>query len=279
MKRWVKRKPLLLASTLLTVAALSALVGCRGPRVEAGPMLTATNDPAMFLGHTTMVDSDHPSIVAVARRVAANQTTARGSAEALHDFVRDEIVFGFQPEFYDVRASEVLAAGKGYCNTKSTLFVALLRSQGIPARQRFVNLDSRVLYGVINTGTTYVDHSYTEVWLDGRWVRTDSYVVDLPTFHAASARLRTEGLTLGYGVHRSGTPAWDGTHDSFTQFVTSEDSSMSTTDYGIFADTAAFYRDVANADNRRSLFLKWLGPFAFSRANTILEALREGSRQ
>lgn len=173
-----------------------------------------------------------------------------------------------------MRASEVLSSRRGYCNTKSTLFIALLRAQGIPARQRFVDIDSSILRGVISTGTAHVDHSYTEVWLDGRWVRTDSYIVDRKAFVAAQARLQAEQATMGYGVHKLGTTDWDGASDAFAQFVWCDRQNISTADYGVHADVAAFYRDVAGTRNRRGLFLRLFGPTAFRRANTVLDDLR-----
>jgi transglutaminase-like putative cysteine protease len=42
-------------------------------------------------------------------------------------------------------ASAVIRAGVGFCNPKSTLFVALLRGAGIPARQHMVSINMNVL--------------------------------------------------------------------------------------------------------------------------------------
>ena len=86
--------------------------------------------------------------------------------------------FGFTPHFYAMSAAEVLSAGVGYSNTKATLFIALLRAAGIEARQQFVDVNAAVLRGMFDLRTPFIDHSYTEVLLDGAWVPTDSYVVD-----------------------------------------------------------------------------------------------------
>jgi transglutaminase-like putative cysteine protease len=45
--------------------------------------------------------------------------------ESIFYFVRDGIKFGFPPKFDEVKASQVIDYGLGYCNTKATLFLAL----------------------------------------------------------------------------------------------------------------------------------------------------------
>ena len=49
-----------------------------------------------------------------------------------------------------MRASEVLRAKVGYCNTKATLFIALLRAAGVPARQHFVDLRNVLISDFLN---------------------------------------------------------------------------------------------------------------------------------
>jgi transglutaminase-like putative cysteine protease len=171
---------------------------------------------ALFV-NASMIDSTATSIVETTSRVVAGAQSDRERAVRIHDFVRDEIKFGWSTGFYDQRASEVLAAKIGYCNTKSTLFVAMLRAAGVEARQHFVDIDAVIILDFLNPGTRYVDHSYTEVRIDGRWLKVDSYVVDRPLANAARARLQREGKIVGYGIHRHGTSDWDGTTDAFSQ--------------------------------------------------------------
>jgi transglutaminase-like putative cysteine protease len=168
----------------------------------------------------------------------------------------------------------VLDAGVGYCNTKGTLFVAMLRAAGIPARQHFVNINARILAPFIDPGTPYVDHSYVEVWLGGRWWSTDSYIVDRSLHAVAQRRLRESGQVLGFGIHRDGTISWDGRSDSFSQFVRSSDfAALTTRDYGVYDDVGAFYAS-GNGVNTLNLLLK-LGFRFFARAaNGRIEALR-----
>ena len=224
---------------------------------------------------TEAVDSDHHEIVRLARELTRAGRDDRQKASRIHDFVRDEIRFGFRPAFYEMRASEVLDAGVGYCMTKGTLFVALLRAAGIPSRPRFVDLTSEILGGIVDPRTPYVDHAITEVWLGERWVRTDSYVVDMPLFLAARSRLVEESRRIGYGVHVHGTARWNGRCDAFSQFVNDGSShGFTTRDHGVHSDAMAFYRDVPRTWNRRGLVLRTLGGLLFPMATRAADRIR-----
>jgi hypothetical protein len=177
-------------------------------------------------------------------------------AVRLHDFVRDEILFGWAPQFDRQTASEVLESRVGFCNTKSTLFIALLRAVGIPARLHVAGITARILEGLVNPRSPYVDHSWTEVWLGNRWLELDSYVVDAPLHRRAMSRLRQCGESVGFGVHVHGRCNWDGESDCFVQFV--DDGTVpcfSDADFGTFDDISAFNasgraRTPANAVSR-----------------------------
>ncbi len=228
---------------------------------------------ADFLSPSRVIDADHPEIVRLAASLKA--ASPRETAIAIHDHVRDAVAFGWDGAFYAQRASEVLEGGVGYCMTKTTLFVALLRAAGIPARPHFVDLDAAVLGGLIDTGTPYVDHAYTEVHLGGAWVATDSYIADAPLAARAKARLSAEGRVLGYGVHADGLSAWDGQRPSFIQFVRSGARPIAATrDYGLHDDVMALYAARGPRWNRRSLALRVVFPWAASAANSRIAALR-----
>ena len=140
---------------------------------------------------------------------------------AIHDFVRDRIKFGWREDFGRYKASEVLGAEIGFCMSKTTLFVAMLRAAGIPARPRFVDIHSKILEGfAVPEG--YLDHSYAEVYIEGRWFGVDSYVVPEPMARRAQELLRDKAMKFGYGVALSGQYEWDGKSPSFIQYVADE---------------------------------------------------------
>ena len=83
-----------------------------------------------------LIDSEHPKIVAYARRVAG-EGSDREKALRLYYAVRDDLRYDpyntpMQREAY--RASATLAAGHGYCVNKAGLMAAVCRAIGIPAR-------------------------------------------------------------------------------------------------------------------------------------------------
>ena len=61
----------------------------------------------------------------------------------IYNFVRDEILFGYNVDDR-LTASKVLADRYGQCNTKGTLFMALLRGVGIPCRVHGFTIDKKL---------------------------------------------------------------------------------------------------------------------------------------
>ena len=73
--------------------------------------------------------------------------------KSIYDFVRDEILFGYNIDD-NVPASKVLADGYGQCNTKGTLFMAILRACNIPCRVHGFTIDKKLQKGAM-TGVVY----------------------------------------------------------------------------------------------------------------------------
>lgn len=223
--------------------------------------LQAQNEPvapAPYLEETNYLNYSHPKLQATITSLRG--ASDRETAVNIHNFVRDTVRFGWRPDFYAMTADAVLETGVGYCNTKSTLFVALLRGAGIPARQRFVTINADILEPFVQLPQTFVDHSYSEVLLDGRWLRVDSYIPDPKLFDLAQARLAREGRIMGYGVHRDGVNVWTGASDAFAQFVDS-DKTISNHSYGVYPDTFAFYAET-NRGEKLSGMRRWILPLA-----------------
>jgi transglutaminase-like putative cysteine protease len=99
--------------------------------------------------------------------------------------VRDSIQYDPYVDFLDpavFRASDVLRAGKGFCVGKSALLTAAARAAGIPARPGYADvrnhLTSKRLQDLVD-GDIFYWHSYTELNIDGKWVKCT------PAFDAA----------------------------------------------------------------------------------------------
>lgn len=129
---------------------------------------------------TPIIDSDHPAVAAFARRHAHGATQEVDAAVRVYYAVRD----GFRYTPYGVvvsvealRASATLAAGHGWCVSKSVLLAACYRALGIPARLGFADvvnhLSTARLRASMETDVFYW-HGYTSAYLEGRWVKATS---------------------------------------------------------------------------------------------------------
>ena len=244
--------------------------------VDDSPLRLHTDKPAAYLGATALIDRDHPDVRWAARRVCRDARSDRRRALSIFQYVRDAVRFGWTSDAWREPASRTLNLGVGYCHTKTALFIAMLRSAGIPARMRFVELDSSVLAGLVRLPDVYVDHAFAEVWIDHRWVGVDAYVVDRPMFDKARQRLIDRGAWVGFGIHRDGHPRWDGRSPVFSQRV---DSGRGPTiigrDLGIYADSACFYADGIGRmelDGLRGYVTRCLLPVASARAAMVRRA-------
>jgi hypothetical protein len=158
-----------------------------------------------MISTVTLADFDHPSIRKTAADLTSVKQTPLDKLEAIFYFVRDGIRFGFTPKWDEVNASEVIAYGLGYCNTKATLFQALSKAAGMVARVHFGLIDIRIMRGILPSFAFPVmpkvgGHSWIEVQLDGQWRPIDSYINDKPFYERALTRLRVSGRTMGYSV-------------------------------------------------------------------------------
>jgi len=100
----------------------------------------------------------------------------------IYNYVRDEILFGYNVGD-DIAASQVLNDGYGQCNTKGTLFMALLRAVNIPCRVHGFTIEKALQKGAM-TGFVYkkapknVFHSWVEVFYENTWYELEGFIID-----------------------------------------------------------------------------------------------------
>ena len=209
--------------------------------------------PRDWMVATHLLDLDDPKLRIQALRITQLAITETQKAILIHDYVK-AMPFGCVAGFDHVPAAAVLKAGRGDCHTKGTLFVALLRSVGVPARLRFVTLPSGFLKGIIDIQQDTITHAIGEVYLDGRWLQTDTYVTDSLLETHAVTLLNRQDTQVGYGIHVWGSHFWDGQHSSYAQYHASDAASLPVHDWGVAHDPEHFYRDKAHEE----LQLGWL---------------------
>ena len=134
-------------------------------------------DMTPYLSAGTYIDSDSAPVIAFAKQASEGASDQRAAALRLYATVRDSIVYDPYVNFADpanYRASGVLASGRTFCIGKSALLAASARAIGVPARVGFADvrnhLTSPRLYEKIKTDI-FLWHSYTELFLSGRWVK------------------------------------------------------------------------------------------------------------
>jgi transglutaminase-like putative cysteine protease len=134
-------------------------------------------DMAPYLAPTRFIDSDHPDIIAFAKRAAGDAETDVEKAINIYYVCRDEFRYDpyscvMKPEAFV--ASTVLASGRGWCVTKAVLLAAALRAAGIPARLGFADVKNHLstanMRDKMKTDLFYW-HGYTSVFLNGKWVK------------------------------------------------------------------------------------------------------------
>ncbi len=230
--------------------------------------------PQRWLVNTPLLDIQHPKIRLLALRLTQLQQGDRNKALACYSHVR-EMPFACLPDGNSVSALTVLRRGKGDCHTKSTLLVALLRAINIPARLRFLTLRADFLRGVIDLGDLPIEHCCVEVLLGGRWVTTDSHVMDPLLTRAALVRLASEDRDLGYGMHRRGATNWDGEHQAFSPIEADDPTSLPVHDWGPFDDPYQFYSGIPSQRERLGLRGRLTWMVGARLVNRRVKSLRE----
>ena len=228
-------------------------------KVKSSQTDLAAVEPSDCLVPTRLLDLDDSRLRLRAKSLTQLAQTDVQKAVRVHDFVKS-LPFGCVGGFDHVSAAAVLKKGRGDCHTKGTLFVALLRSAGVPARLRFVSLPAAFLWGIVDLGNSVITHAVGEVYLQGHWVQTDTYVTDSVLEAHAALWLRQQQRVLGYGIHEQASRFWDGQQDAHGQYHAADASSQPVNDWGVSHDPEHFYSSKAHPELHRSWLTraKWV---------------------
>lgn len=122
----------------------------------------------------SLIESDDPTIVAEAERALAGVKGPRQRAERLVRHVH--AILEKKPTLSLPSAREVLRARVGDCNEHTTLYVALARAAGLPAR---------IAVGLVFLRGSFYYHAWPEVWIAegngrGLWTPVDPTLDQFP---------------------------------------------------------------------------------------------------
>ena len=158
-----------------------------------------------YLDETKLLDYSNQKIQDLIKIRKWENREEEQQIKAIYNYVRDEIRFGYNVDD-NIPASKVLSDGYGQCNTKGTLFMALLRAVGIPCRIHGFTIDKKLQKGAM-TGIVYknapknVFHSWVEVLYENDWYELEGFILDkkylekLQNIHSECS-----GSFCGYGV-------------------------------------------------------------------------------
>lgn len=158
-----------------------------------------------YLLSTPMLDFETESIRVLVKERHWDRLNSFDKIGSAYDFVRNEIKFGYNSSD-DLKASEVLKDGYGQCNTKGTLFMALLRSLDIPCRFHGFTIDNQLQKGAIPTyliplAPKYILHSWVEVYYEGKWLDLEGFILDQTYLASVQKReSNREGPFQGYAI-------------------------------------------------------------------------------
>lgn len=156
-----------------------------------------------YLAAGEFIDSGDADVREFAKKAAASAGDDVSRAVKLYYAVRDEILYdpyygGEERRYF--RAGDCLRAKRGFCIPKAALLAAAARALRIPARVGYADvrnhLSTKKLLDLMG-GDIFIWHSFTELYLEGRWVKAT------PAFNLS--------LCQRFGVHPL---EFDGRNDS-----------------------------------------------------------------
>jgi len=192
------------------------------------PEMKSCHSEEKYLRPTLFCSCRAPEIIAMAHALGAYQKSDREFAEAAFEFVKRKVILEIIP-LDDVVST--LKRGTGTCLHKISLFIALCRAAGIPARYKFFALTmldtwmplalehAPLMKKWYDAMGFFLLHGEGEVYIEGKWITAD--VGAEPQRQAASwmpvtklgedsaglwlfpipgTTLRRESIPLGLGV-------------------------------------------------------------------------------
>ena len=117
-----------------------------------------------YLAATKNCQVNDAQIQALAASITRGKTSTYAKAEALYNWVRDNISYSF---YYNTQrgALETLNGRTGNCVDTSHLLIALSRAVGIPARYQ---------HGTCKFTSDTYGHVWAQIWVNGKWYTADA---------------------------------------------------------------------------------------------------------
>ena len=185
---------------------------------------------ALYLAPAEYIDSDDAAVRRRASELVGPIANPVEKSRVLYGAVRDGIRYDPYVDYTDreiYRASSVLKTGTAYCVGKASLFVALCRAAGVPARLGLADVKNHLatprLLEAVGTDV-FAYHGYAEVKPADQWIKAT------PTFNVSlCAKLHVAPLEFS-GREDALLQAYDAQGRSFMSYIV---------DHGVFFDVPA----------------------------------------
>jgi hypothetical protein len=132
------------------------------PMTDLAHTLSAPPTPGQYLEREPGVESDHPDVAALARRLTAGIDRPEDRVEALYRYVAQDVAN--EPSLCGsvLSAADSLKQGSGDAGAKARLLLALCRNRGVPAR---------LVAGLALTrDSKQPAHYWVEAWQRDQWL-------------------------------------------------------------------------------------------------------------
>lgn len=191
---------------------------------------------------TPILDFQHKSIQQLIKQRGWNKLEPVQAVTVIYYFIRDEIHFGYNRDDA-IAASEVLANGYGQCNTKGSLFMALVRALNIPCRLHGFTIYNSLQQGAIPRylmplAPKRILHSWVEVLLDGQWLNVEGFIIDKAFLSQVQRGFSQCNSFSGYGI---AVPCLQQPNNEFNNNHTYIQAEGIADDFGVFASPDQFY--------------------------------------
>lgn len=197
----------------------------------------------IYLEETPMLNYSEPKLKELICSKNWSNLDEYHKVKSIYEFVQNDILFGYNASD-TLTATQVLDDGIGQCNTKATLFMALLRSVGIPCRLHAFDVSKAFQEGATSKiiallAPEYILHAWVEVCFQGEWIALEGVITDKKYVESIQKKFSSHsGIFKRYAIATNDLKAlsidWIG-KDTFIQ------KEAIVYDYGIFSSPDVFF--------------------------------------
>ncbi len=197
-----------------------------------------------YLKETPMLNFTHQQINQLVDQRGWRTLASDERIRQIYTFCKDEILFGYNSDTDTMPASEVLKEGFGHCNTKATLFMALLRSVRISCRIHGFTIYKNLQKGAIGTiafafAPAEIIHTWVEVLHNDKWLELEGLILDKHYLKSVQQKFQyNKGSFCGYAIATDNLQSPDVEWCGNSTYIQQKGIAR---DFGIFDSPDEFY--------------------------------------